>query len=113
MRAGVRLSASTHGQEAEGRRVPRRPKSENLRLRTLLDFGFEFLSNFDFLRTQLLDLIVDQLDSHLDRLRGGFLQIRIKRRVDAVRLVVQIVLAELADQRVAHHVDEVRRVTGF
>ena len=46
-------------------------------------------------------------------MRGGALQIRIERGVDAVRLIVQFVLAKLVDQRVAHHVDEVWSVAGF
>jgi hypothetical protein len=46
-------------------------------------------------------------------LRRRLLQIGIKRGVDAVRLVVQLMFAELVDQRVAHHVDEIGRVAGF
>ena len=49
----------------------------------------------------------------LDRLRRRFLQVGIERGVDAIRLVVQIMFAELVDQRVPHHVDEIGRVAGL
>ena len=65
------------------------------------------------LRAQLGDLLVDQLHSGFHRRRRGFLQVGIDRGVDAIALVVHLALVELADQRVAHQVDEVGRVAGL
>src|SRR5205085_9304517 len=49
----------------------------------------------------------------LDRLRGGLLQVRVKRGVDAVGLVIQLVFVQLRDQLIANQVDKVRSIAGL
>ena len=105
------VSSTNQRQHRSGVRVER--DQRHLRLRALGDLRFHFLAHLHLLGAHLLDLLIDQLDAHLDRLRRRFLQIGIERGVNPVGLIVQIVFAELVDQRVAHHVDEIRSVAGL
>ena len=70
-------------------------------------------AHFHLARAHFRDLVIDQLDSHFHRLRGRALQVGIECRIDAIGLIVQLVLVELVDQRIAHQVDVVRSITGF
>ena len=86
----------------------------NLSFRSFLNFGFVFvLSDLDAFRPQLLYLLINQLHARFHRLRCRPLKLRIKRRINPVRLVVHLPLIELADQRLTHQIDEVRRIAGF
>ena len=66
-----------------------------------------------FLVRRFMHLLVDQLHSHIHRFGRGLLQVGIDRRVDAVGLLVDFALIELADQRVADQIDEIRSIAGF
>src|SRR5882757_1722388 len=92
------IAAAHQGEYSTGMRIE--CDQSYLGLRTLSYFGFYFLAHFDALRSELLDLIIHKLNARLDRLRRCLLQIRIERCVNAVRLIVEIMLAELIDQRV-------------
>ena len=106
------IVASAHQGEHRARvRIQRH--QGHLRLRTFQHLGLVFLAHLDALGPQLFYLLVHQLDAVLHRLRRGLLQVRIQRRVNAVRAVIQLVLAVFADERVPHHVHEVRSVAGF
>ena len=78
------------------------------------DLGFILaLGEFHFLGAQLGDLLVHQLDATLNRLRRGLLQVGIKRRINPVGLIVQLVLVQFRDQLITNQVDEIRRVAGL
>ena len=59
------------------------------------------------------DLLIYQLDSSLDRLRCGALQVGVKCGVDAVCLFVNFSLRYLADDSVANQIDEVGSIARF
>ena len=105
--------ASTHqGQDLT--RVGIHRNESNLGVGSGFDFRLVLaLAHLDLVRTHLLDLLVNQLDSRFDRLGRRFLQVGIERGVDAIGLFIQLTLVVLVDQIVANQVHEVRRITGF
>ena len=96
--AGVRI----HGHQRYLRIRPRRHR------------GFKLiLPDLGLVGAHLGDLLVHQLHSSFHRLRSRALKVGIECRIDAVFLVVHLALVQLADNRVAHHIHEIRRVTRF
>ena len=105
------IASTDQSQNRTGMGIQR--DERDLCLRSRRDFGFKLLSNLHLLGAQLLDLLVHKLDPGFNCLRRCLLQVRIKRRVNAVRLIVQIAFVELVDQCVAHHVDKIGGVARF
>ena len=68
----------------------------DLRHRTGLDlhFGLRVFAGADLglVRAPLLHQLVHQLHAHINGFGGGALQVRIKRGVDAQRVIVQLAL---------------------
>ena len=86
----------------------------NLRVGSRSHLSFKLaLGHSDAFAALLEYLRVHQFDAFLDGLSGGALQIRIKRGVNTVGLVVDFAFIELGEKRIANHVNEVRRFAGF
>src|SRR5581483_8863906 len=71
------------------------------------------LSYFHFAGPHLGDLLIDQLYSRVDSLRGCLLQVGIERAVDAVGLLVQFPFRILVVELIANQIDKIGRVAGF
>ena len=85
--------------------------------RTLIAYSYAALEIFKFARTRGWRTILGQIDPGppearivADRIPVGIaLEIGIDRRVDAIALGLQIILGDLFEQVILHHVDEIRR----